>query len=167
MIRQLEYFGRILILIAALLLPLHAFAEMAALQPVPNETNNVAQYFLGDRDGIYITVNVWGKVRRPGQYNVPSGTDLMTLLSVAGGPAENAKLNDVRIIRQINQHEEILDIDIRRYLETGDLSLIPEIRPGDTVLVKGSGWAVVQKVVSAIGQVGIVLNAIVLWQRLD
>ena len=91
----------------------------------------------------------------------------MTLLSVAGGPAENAKLNNVRIIRQVNQHEEILDIDIRRYLETGDISLIPEVRPGDTVLVKGSGWAVVQKVVSAVGQVGIVLNAVVLWQRLE
>ena len=165
--RHLEHFGRILVLVAALLLPLHVLAETQELQVSGSNDGNVAQYFLGDRDGIFITVNVWGKVRRPGQYNIPSGTDLMTLLSVAGGPAENAKLNNVRIIRQVNQHEEILDIDIRRYLETGDISLIPEVRPGDTVLVKGSGWAVVQKVVSAVGQVGIVLNAVVLWQRLE
>jgi len=129
--------------------------------------NRAAQYFLGDEDGIYITVNVWGKVSKPGQYNIPSGTDLITLLSVAGGPTDRSRLDNVRIVRLVNQREEILEVDIRRYLETGDQSLIPEMQPGDTVIVSGSAYNVVSNVVDVVAKVGIFLNAVVLAQRLN
>ena len=45
-----------------------------------------AQYFLGTDDQLLIKVNVWGFVAKPGQYLVPSGTDLISLISFAGGP---------------------------------------------------------------------------------
>jgi hypothetical protein len=162
-------FARVLLLVSALLLPLHAFAQEAGAVPLDAgvEGSRAAQYFLGDRNAIYITVNVWGKVNRPGQYNVPSGTNLLTLLSASGGPSSYSRLDNVRIVRLVNQREEILEIDVRRYLNTGDISLIPEIKPGDTVVVSGSAYNWISNTVDVIAKVGILLNAVVLMQRLN
>lgn len=159
---------RHLLLLCALLLPFHAFAqELPGPGPAESEGGRAAQYFLGDRNAIYITVNVWGKVHKPGQYNVPSGTSLLTLLSAAGGPTSYSRLDNVRVVRMVNQREEILEVDVRRYLKTGDISLIPEIKPGDTVVVSGSAYNWVASAVDVVAKVGILLNAVVLMQRLD
>lgn len=159
---------RFLLLMCALLLPVHAFAQVLPGEGDPaGEGSRAAQYFLGDRNAIYITVNVWGKVHKPGQYNVPSGTSLLTLLSAAGGPTSFSRLDNVRVVRLVNQREEILEVDVRRYLKTGDISLIPEIKPGDTVVVSGSAYNWVASAVDVVAKVGILLNAVVLMQRLD
>lgn len=162
--------ARVLILISVLLLPLHAYAQASTTDSPDGsavEGSRAAQYFLGDKNAIYITVNVWGKVNRPGQYNIPSGTNLLTLISAAGGPSSYSRLDNVRIVRLVNQREEILEVDVRRYLNTGDISLIPEIKPGDTVVVTGSAYNWISNVVDVAAKVGILLNAIVLMQRLD
>lgn len=167
---RLRQLARILLLISALLLPIHSFAQDL---PAPAEVGSgaegsrAAQYFLGDRNAIYITVNVWGKVNKPGQYNVPSGTNLLTLLSAAGGPGNYSRLDNVRVVRLVNQREEILEVDVRRYLNTGDISLIPEIKPGDTIVVSGSAYNWIANAVDVVAKVGILLNAVVLMQRLD
>jgi polysaccharide biosynthesis/export protein len=167
-LKVLQRAARWLILLSALLLPLHAVAQdsFGDAQDLAARSR-AAQYFLGDADAIFITVNVWGKVGRPGQYNIPSGTDLLTLLSAAGGPTERSRLDSVRIVRMVNQREEIIEVDVKRYIKTGDLSLIPEMKPGDTVIVAGSVLNVVAFVVDLAAKVGILLNAIVLMQRLD
>jgi polysaccharide biosynthesis/export protein len=164
----LAQLARVLILISALLLPLHAYAQDSATDGpsgMAADGNRAAQYFLGDKNAIYITVNVWGKVNRPGQYNIPSGTNLLTLLSAAGGPSSYSRLDNVRVVRLVNQREEILEVDVRRYLNTGDISLIPEIKPGDTVVVTGSAYNWISNVVDVVAKVGILLNAMVLLQR--
>lgn len=159
--------ARWLILFSALLLPLHVFAQdVEGDAAAASSQGRAAQYFLGDENAIFITVNVWGKVGRPGQYNIPSGTDLLTLLSAAGGPTDRSRLDSVRIVRMVNQREEILEVDVKRYLKTGDLSLIPDMEPGDTVIVAGSALNVVAFVVDMAAKIGILLNAIVLSQRL-
>lgn len=156
---------RWLLLFSAILLPLHVVAQ--EMNVVDSYTGNrAAEYFLGDENAIYIAVNVWGKVRRPGQYNVPSGTNLLTLISAAGGPASYSRLDNVRIVRMVNQREEIIIIDVREYLEAGDFSLIPEIKPGDTVVVSGSAYNWFSNVVDVVAKLGILLNAFVLMDRL-
>ena len=40
-----------------------------------------------------IRAYIWGQVKQPGLYIVPDNTDLLTLLSSAGGPTENDKLS--------------------------------------------------------------------------
>lgn len=44
-------------------------------------------------------VNIWGFVRKPGQYMVPTDTDLISLMSFAGGPVEQAKIKSIKIVR--------------------------------------------------------------------
>lgn len=165
-LNRIGRFGRWMLLICALLLPIHAYAQESAMAEAFSR-NRAAEYFLGDENAIYIAVNVWGKVTRPGQYNVPSGTNLLTLLSAAGGPASHSRLDNVRIVRMVNQREEILEIDIKQYLETGDISLIPEIKPGDTVVVSGSAYSWFAAAVDVAAKLGILLNAFVLMNRLN
>jgi polysaccharide export outer membrane protein len=137
------------------------------------ESNRGAQYFLGEQDELLIKVNIWGFVRKPGQYMVPKNTDLISLISFAGGPLEQAKIKKVKVIRaaesnaapqsgnpRFNQSElmlaistlqgnanlnkplppaqQVIEVNIKKYIETGQQALIPELRPGDTIIVPGN-----------------------------
>ena len=85
-----------------------------------------------------IPIKVWGEVVNPGIYPVPVGYDLLGVLSVAGGPINTAKLTNVKVIRgyRIDKDDPIVVyVDLDKYIETGDESLIPEIREGDTIMV--------------------------------
>ena len=44
---------------------------------------------------INIKVSVWGYVARPGKYIVPDYTTVSDLLSFAGGPNQNAEMDDL------------------------------------------------------------------------
>jgi len=46
-----------------------------------------------------IRVSVLGEVRAPNVYGVDPGTNLLKLLTVAGGPTDRARLKDTRVIR--------------------------------------------------------------------
>jgi hypothetical protein len=130
-----------------------------------------AQYFLGDQDELLIKVNIWGFVRKPGQYMVPKDTDLISLISFAGGPLEQAKIKKVKIIRDVETGappssnratqgelmlassakpsnvdlskpsppaQQVIEVNIKKFLDSGQPTLIPELRPGDTIVVPGS-----------------------------
>ena len=54
-------------------------------------------YITGE-DGVpRMTINIWGKVKSPGAYLVYDQIDLLTCLSLAGGPITGANLNKVLI----------------------------------------------------------------------
>lgn len=99
---------------------------------------NASRYILSSAgDALLMTVKVWGEVQRPGLYDVPIGTDLIELLSSAGGPKETAQLSKIRVIRSSTKDREgeVFKIDIKHYLDTGDESIIPEIKADDTVII--------------------------------
>ena len=148
-----------------------------------------AQYFLGDQDELLMRVNIWGFVRKPGQYMVPTDTDLISLISFAGGPIEQAKVKAIKIVRVneaafnptstnhgavggVNQKPvalgaslaekksaetaRVLQIDVKEYLKTGDRKLIPALQPGDTIVVEGSAFNTVNKVLDFASKVAVV-----------
>lgn len=91
-----------------------------------------------DEEVLYIPVKVWGEVVNPGIYTVPLDYDLLGILSVAGGPVNTAKLTNVKVIRGYKLNDDdpiVVYVDLDKYIETGDESLIPEIREGDTIMV--------------------------------
>ena len=140
-------------------MPALAMAQETPTQgPVPTSPNVVRkvgegnQYYLGQANELLIRVNVWGKVMRPGQYFVPAATDLITLLSVAGGPIARSRLTDVRVVRTNEQGEdEVILVNVKKFLKTGDKRLIPDLRPEDTVVVHGSVWQLVGDVTQVLG----------------
>lgn len=100
-------------------------------------SSSLAGKFSSDVEMIY-TVKVWGEVVKPGIFQVPIEYDMLGILSIAGGPINSAKLSSVKVIRgqRLKENEPIVVyVDLERYIETGDESLIPEIRNGDTIMV--------------------------------
>jgi len=113
---------------------------------------SAAKYYLGTEDELLIPVNVWGFVKSPGQYMVPNNTDLLSLISYAGGPLESAKINKITVVRSYNDlKNSVLTVNVKKYLQTGNERLIPVMKPGDTVIVKGTTFHWIQKFISFLG----------------
>jgi len=133
----------------------------AQADPVPSIGTSSAYVYSGPSgviDQLKIYTYIWGQVRNPGLYLVPDNTDLLTLISLAGGPNENAKLARIRIVRSSRFGEEVIWVDLREYLDSGDSSLIPIMRPGDTVIVSGTTFYAFSKVADFLSKVVIVLS---------
>jgi len=116
---------------------------------------------LSGTEQLKIRTYIWGQVRNPGLYIVPDNTDLLTLMSSAGGPTENAKLSKVSIIRSTMEGEEVIRIDLKEYLETGKSELIPILKPGDTVIVSGSTYYAFTKAVNWLSEIAVILSVYV------
>lgn len=79
-------------------------------------------------------VSVFGMVTRPDNYPVVEQASIFKILSMAGGPSEEANLRNVRIYRKdSNPHYNTLDLT--EYLETGQIGTAAQVYPGDVVYV--------------------------------
>lgn len=116
--------------------------ESQILSSRASQQGQAAQYFLGTQDQVLMKVNVWGFVNQPGQYMVPYDTDLISLLSYAGGPREEAKIKSIKVVRAVigdNPGEgEVIEVDVKKFLEKADQTIIPILKPSDTVVVSGT-----------------------------
>lgn len=126
--------------------------------PVIQQVGEGNQYYLGQANELLIRVNVWGRVLRPGQYFVPATTDLITLISAAGGPIPRARLTDVRVVRAPapGSEGEVIEVNLKRFIKTGDKRLVPALKPEDTVIVNGSVWQLMADIAQVIGAVALV-----------
>ena len=59
------------------------------------------EYFLDPAtQKLSIEVHLWGEVTRPGVFRVPLGTNVLELISLAGGPTEYSNLSKVKLTRR-------------------------------------------------------------------
>lgn len=125
-----------------------------------------AQYFIGNRDEVHMEVNVWGFVNKPGQYNVPLDTDLVSLMSYAGGPREDARITRIKIVRTTTQQDSssVIDVDVKAYVNSGKLDQNPELKPGDTIVVSGTTFYLVSKVFDLGFRIALIVQAIYMAQ---
>ena len=124
-----------------------------------------AQYFLGTNDQLLIKVNIWGFVAKPGQFLVPSDTDLISLISFAGGPIDGAKLNSIKLIRSASnkdKKQKVISINVKKFIDKGDGSIIPQLKPGDTIIISGSRWFHFSKYLEVITKVAM-LAQVYFW----
>jgi len=112
--------------------------------------NRASQYFLGNEDEIMIKVNILGYVQKPGQYFIPRYTDLLSLISFAGGVQKGANLSNVQIMRaakfsngangsdSASTKHDIMRVNLKKYFETGQTHYVPILESGDSVVIKQS-----------------------------
>lgn len=113
--------------------------------------------YLDKSKELHIRVQIWGKVHSPGIYSVPNGTDLIALISLAGGPSDEANLSDVKIARS-TESAKVLKVNVNKYLKTGNREDVPILQPGDTVVVSGNLYHFLSKIVRFLSQVAIVAS---------
>lgn len=127
-------------------LALAALPSAAAQEPIPGDFGRVTgtestagpYYFFTERGAPTVRVELWGAVAQPGLYDLRAGTDLRTLLSIAGGPTfefipTQRQRIDIVITRGpdgARERLEVLDI------EAATLNDNPLLQDGDTVLVR-------------------------------
>jgi protein involved in polysaccharide export with SLBB domain len=100
-----------------------------------------------EKDFSQIVVHIWGEVGQPGEYRVSDGTDILGIISKAGGPTQFSRLSKVRLTRtlqdvlalhqmphlssngdassdksgthnlQLKSHQRVVEIDVSRYLK--------------------------------------------------
>jgi protein involved in polysaccharide export with SLBB domain len=78
---------------------------------------------------------VWGQVRAPGAYRLSANPDVIELLSVCGGPTDQADLNHVTLIRGVDQKR--VPLNLKQALGSGQ---VISVTPGDVLIVPRSLW---------------------------
>lgn len=90
-------------------------------------------------NGYTIKIQIWGEVGNPGVHFVPVDASLLDVLSMAGGPLDNAALSRVRLIDladSINSHtgREVI-IDLEDFLQSGKFEIEPILKHDMIIII--------------------------------
>jgi hypothetical protein len=106
-----------------------------------------------------IEVHLWGEVTRPGIYRVPLGTNMVELISRAGGPTEFSNLSRVKLTHKgPGGTSRIEAVDLARYTEGKASAPIPILGPGDLVTVPRNVRYAWESTIRLVGDVVTVAN---------
>ena len=96
------------------------------------------QYISGVDGKVYMNVSFWGAGGNSGTIQVQEGIDFASLMSAVGGPNQYANLKKIRLYREKpDQNGQLIYyIDLTEFLDTGDRSNFPKIKPNDTIVIK-------------------------------
>lgn len=110
--------------------------------------DHLSEYIRGDiqltvsvRSTDQLMVSVLGSVTRADNYPITTETSIFKVLSMAGGPGENADIRNVKIYRE-GSNQTYQDIDLTHFLESGTMSRAAMVHPGDVVYVPPKNNAV-------------------------
>lgn len=108
------------------------------------------------------TVRLLGAVGKPGRYQFSDGMTLLDLLAEAGGPNKDAYQEKIVVVNLSCCASEARVFDLTKFAKTGDFSLLPVVRTGDTIYVPSieqSDWAIfmanVRDTVSVLSIIGL------------
>ncbi|WP_341663405.1 SLBB domain-containing protein [Vibrio sp.] len=85
----------------------------------------------GDSADGRTAIKVFGEVNAPGSFSFKENSDLVDILMRAGGVTRYASVEQIRVIS--NNKPQIFNL--KEYLDSGDISLLPNLQPGTTIFV--------------------------------
>lgn len=123
------------------------------VQDADDKQTTLSRYVIGEDSKLLMPVNILGAVEKSGHYLVPSETDLLALLAFAGGLRDDAKLNDVKIVRRISSQKapQTTKIDLKKLYAADDDALPPKLMPDDLVII-GKKNVVTSQVIAEIAR---------------
>jgi polysaccharide export outer membrane protein len=102
------------------------------------------------------SVTVTGAVNGPGRYGFERIPSLLEVLNAAGGAVPGADLTRVQIVRREGEGKGTTSVDVQSIQRTGNSESLPQLKPGDTIVVQsfagayapapGDGFAVIGEV---------------------
>ena len=106
-----------------------------------SRTTQSGFFDFSDPAGINIKVQIWGYVKYPGYYIIPARSSANDLMSLAGGPTEDAKLDDIRLLHTNPDSSTIISqYDYDNLLWGDQLNFairFPRLSAGDMLIVPG------------------------------
>ncbi len=150
-------------------------------------------YLIGEEQTLEIIVHVWGEVRLTGEKRVQDGTNILELISKAGGPTEYSDLSKVLVFREkrmqlsLNERSELeqlsdryilenleelnktgkTEINIKEYMNDGVTQYLPRLVPGDVVHVKRNVWHKWQTFIRVASQLAIIAQVWYWYSRIN
>ena len=119
-----------------------------------NELRASSQKYTKNVDGrIMISVNLWGEINSPGRHTVPEGVDLVTILSIVGGPIDGANMSKIKIIRDSENSNKIYTINLNKFINAGDKTDFIKIEPNDTIIIPETVYSSIFKRLSSINTI--------------
>ena len=95
-------------------------------------TDNKAQWIrLPSEQAIYMM----GAVNTPGRFAFNNRMNLLDLITAADGPSKDADLSKVRIVHRGEGAPRVSHVNLADYFETGDETLLPTVKTGDSVYI--------------------------------
>jgi hypothetical protein len=127
--------------------------------------SNGPVYNYSEEEGLSINVNIWGFIAAPGKYRVPSSTNLIQLISMAGGPTDRARLSDIRILHDLSVDSTIVEpvnvFNLDEYTRTADTSLNPILIENDTIIVPGDALNVFREILAVFRDIALVVGTVI------
>ena len=130
--------------------------------PTLPSASAASYYYIAKPGELTMFVNIWGYVQKPGRYELPSSTDLIQLVSYAGGPAEYADMEEVQLTRavrvdkKISKKTYVFNLEKLDRINDDDLKLYP----GDTIFIDSTGWVTTRDALLVITASALVVTAV-------
>jgi len=88
------------------------------------------------------SIYVFGQVGKPGRYAFDNTLNFLDILSAADGPSLQADIHKIKITHRTGTEARVSTVDLGLYFETGDESLLPVVKVGDTIYIpeKDKPW---------------------------
>lgn len=145
------------------------------------------KYILGGEQKLKMVVHIWGAVKSPGEYQVSDDTNVLELISKAGGPTEFSKLSSVRLTRiepqlyfknngsynekngsnnsKFRVGKRIIKINIDNYLKKENASSPPVLQPGDVIYIPRNNWFRWRNVVAVARDLSVIASVYFIYLR--
>ncbi len=145
------------------------------------------KYIIGSEKKLEMIVHIMGEVRKPGEYRVEDNTNLVELISKAGGPTQFSSLSSVRITRiglmnsasnggngnpdrsvksNYQFGKRIMKINVNDYLNNENYKdRVPILLPGDVVFVPRNKWFTWRNVVSIARDLSVIASVYFIYLR--
>lgn len=82
-----------------------------------------------------LSIYIFGQVGLPGRYAFNNKLHILDILSAANGPTQAADIHNIKITHRNGFQSKVSTLDLGLYFETGDETLLPIVKSGDTIYV--------------------------------
>lgn len=154
------------------LLPLLVLSSTLLAQPRD-------EYIMTESGRLEMVVYIIGEIKRPGEYQVPDDTNLLELISKAGGPTEFSNMSKVMITRidrdvptngrdgRLRSRNKIVRYDVAKYLQESVDVPPPVLKPGDTILVPRNSWHKWRMAFTIVRDLAVIASVYLLYLRVS
>ncbi|MCC8254364.1 SLBB domain-containing protein [Vibrio campbellii] len=121
-------------------LPRVTAGTVVRVHALPDDpSDNKSQWVSQSSDA---SIYVFGQINAPGRYRFTTEMHFLDILSAADGPTKDADIHNIRVTHRGLGYAKVSKLNLSLYFETGDESILPDVRPGDTIYIpeKDRNW---------------------------
>ena len=121
-------------------LPLVRAGSTIRIHDLPHDPKDNKSQWVRQSSGK--SIYIFGQVGSPGRYMFTEDMNFLDILSAADGPNANADIHNIRVTHRNGDYAKVSKLNLSLYFETGDESLIPDVKMGDTIYIpeKNRSW---------------------------